>query len=83
MNNFEQFGSNLANKEGEGQTGASGGNTDYVNKGLNEGEKRVGGQYYDEKKMEGPNKKASEKIKDKFHQMTGIECHGPCILLSR
>jgi hypothetical protein len=34
MNNFSQFGSNLADKqEGGGQTGSSGGQTDYLDKG--------------------------------------------------
>ncbi|KAL2855376.1 hypothetical protein BJY01DRAFT_243339 [Aspergillus pseudoustus] len=72
MNNFEQFGSNVADKQkGESQTGASGGQADYLDKGLNSAEQRVGGQYYDADKVKGPNKKVTDKIKDKFHSMTG------------
>lgn len=39
--------------------------------GLNQAEQRAGGQYYDADKMKGPNKKITDKIKDKFHETTG------------
>ncbi|KAJ0423602.1 hypothetical protein BJY00DRAFT_309842 [Aspergillus carlsbadensis] len=77
MNNFSEFGSNLADKQaGGGQTGSSGGQTDYLDKGLNSAEERVGGQYYDENKMKNPNKKVTDKVKDKFHSMTGHNMPG-------
>ncbi|KAL3466124.1 hypothetical protein BJX64DRAFT_284705 [Aspergillus heterothallicus] len=77
MNNFEQSGSNLADKQKNGgQTGSSGGQTDYLDKGLNTAEQRVGGQYYDAERMKEPNKKITDKVKDKFHSMTGHNVPG-------
>ncbi|KAL4866742.1 hypothetical protein BDV12DRAFT_130262 [Aspergillus spectabilis] len=77
MNNFAQFGSNIADKQKEGgQTGASGGQTDYLDKGLNSAEQKYGGKYYDSEKVKPANKKATDKIKDKFHDMTGHKLPG-------
>ncbi|KAL4915819.1 hypothetical protein BDW62DRAFT_118620 [Aspergillus aurantiobrunneus] len=83
MNNFQEFGSNLANQaKGGQQTGASGGETssagqtDYLDKGLNSAEQKVGGQYYDAEKVKPANKKITDKVKDKFHSMTGHNLPG-------
>ncbi|KAL2814153.1 hypothetical protein BJX63DRAFT_431556 [Aspergillus granulosus] len=77
MNNFEPIGDNLANKQKTGgQTDSSGGQTDYLDKGLNAAEQRIGGQYYDADKMKEPNKKFTDKFKDKFHSLTGHHLPG-------
>ncbi|KAL2825037.1 hypothetical protein BDW59DRAFT_146740 [Aspergillus cavernicola] len=74
--------SNIVNSQkgggqaGGGGGGASGGQSDFLNKGLNDAEKKVGGQYYDEKKMEGTNKKVTDKVKDKFQNVTGHKLPG-------
>lgn len=39
--------------------------------GLNQAEQRAGGEHYDAEKMKGPNKKITDKVKDKFHETTG------------
>ncbi|OJJ60444.1 hypothetical protein ASPSYDRAFT_87029 [Aspergillus sydowii CBS 593.65] len=74
--NFEKAGANPANQGKGGQTGGGGGQADYLDKGLNQAEQRAGGQYYDADKMKGPNKKITDKIKDKFHETTGHNLPG-------
>ncbi|KAI9367885.1 hypothetical protein BJX61DRAFT_547056 [Aspergillus egyptiacus] len=75
MNNFSRF-ANSQDKEPGSQTGESGGQTDYLDKGLNDAEKKYGGKYYDEEKVKGPNKKVSDRIKSKFHDLTGHDLPG-------
>ncbi|KAL4962912.1 uncharacterized protein BDV14DRAFT_177526 [Aspergillus stella-maris] len=82
MNNYESFGSNIADAHKGAQTGASGGktgaggNTDYLDKGLNDVEQKYGGKYYDADKVKPANKKITDKVKDKFHTMTGHNMPG-------
>ncbi|KAL4762404.1 uncharacterized protein BDW70DRAFT_158731 [Aspergillus foveolatus] len=76
MNNFAQFGSHLSDQHQGQQTGASGGKTgsagqtDYIDKGLNDAEQKYGGKYYDAEKVK-PANKIGDKVKGKFHDMTG------------
>ncbi|KAL2867335.1 uncharacterized protein BJX67DRAFT_381049 [Aspergillus lucknowensis] len=59
-----------------GQAGTSGGQGDFLDKGLQNAEQRVAGKYYDEEKMKGANKKITDKIKDKFQSITGHKLPG-------
>ncbi|BCS21972.1 uncharacterized protein APUU_30197S [Aspergillus puulaauensis] len=77
--NFGKAGANLMNQaKGGGHTGGGGGGgqADYLDKGLNQAEQRVGGEHYDAEKMKGPNKKITDKVKDKFHETTGHNLPG-------
>ncbi|KAL4748194.1 hypothetical protein BDW72DRAFT_159363 [Aspergillus terricola var. indicus] len=82
MNNFAQFGSHLSDQHQGQQTGASGGRTgsagqtDYLDKGLNDAEQKYGGKYYDSEKVKPVNKKIGDKVKGKFHDMTGHNMPG-------
>jgi hypothetical protein len=69
-----------------GRTGSAG-QTDYLDKGiwsqtnikgrwlmnagLNDAEQKYGGKYYDAEKVKPVNKKIGDKVKGKFHDMTG------------
>ncbi|KAL4784788.1 hypothetical protein BJX76DRAFT_356773 [Aspergillus varians] len=78
MDNLKNIG-NLAGggkQADQGQTGASGGQADYLDKGLNSAEKKYGGKYYDEEKMKGTNKKVTDTVKDKFQEVTGHKLPG-------
>ncbi|KAL4809881.1 hypothetical protein BDV18DRAFT_129802 [Aspergillus unguis] len=79
MNNITDAASKFSGGQQGGQAGSGGGaagGQDYLDKGLNNAEQRVGGQYYDEEKMKGTNKKVTDKVKDLFQEKTGHKLPG-------
>ncbi|KAL5333529.1 hypothetical protein BJX70DRAFT_380738 [Aspergillus crustosus] len=85
MNNLSEMGSKIAKEQmqgakggqgGEAGAGGSGGQSDYLDKGLNSAEQKYGGKYYDAEKVKPANKKATDKIKEKFHSVTGHNLPG-------
>ncbi|KAL4814673.1 hypothetical protein BDW67DRAFT_165395 [Aspergillus spinulosporus] len=82
MKKFTQFGSHLSEQHQDQQTGASGGKngsagqTDYLDKGLNDAEQKYGGKYYNAEKVKPVNKKIGDKVKSKFHDITGHNLPG-------